>query len=165
MLMQDRREERRLRHSERSGDVLRIAGAAGRDHRQRHGVAELLQQVEVVAVLRPVAVDRRHEQLAGAALLAFARPLNGVARGITGRGVRAHASVLGVDRDDDGLAAEHTRELLDQLRPRERRRVDADLVRPGLEHRGRVVERADAASERERDRDLLRNACSNVDGR
>ena len=42
-------------------------------------------------------------------------------------------------------------------RPRERRRVDAHLVGARLEHRGRVGDGADAAAERERDRDLLRD--------
>src|SRR5205807_2560820 len=112
--------------------------------------------LQVVAVPCAVAVDRGDEQLAGAALLAFLRPLDGVARGIARGSVRTHAARFGVDRDDDRLAAERARELLDQTGPRERRRVDADLVGARLEHRGSVADRADAAAERERDRDSLR---------
>ena len=81
-----------------------------------------LELLEVVAVLRAVAVDRRDEQLARAALLALARPLDRVACGVARRGVRAHAAAFGVDRDDDRLAAERAGELLDQLRAARARR-------------------------------------------
>ena len=43
---------------------------------QRHRVAQRCELLEVVALLRAVAVDRGDEQLAGAALLALARPLD-----------------------------------------------------------------------------------------
>jgi len=101
--MQDRCEQRRLRVLECVGDVLRVARAAGCDHRQRHGVADRLQLREVVALPRAVAVDARDEQLPGAARLALPCPLDRVARGVARRRVRADASVLRVDRDDDRL--------------------------------------------------------------
>ena len=65
---------------------------------------------------------------------------------------------LGVDRDHDALRAEHGGQLADQLRPLERRRVDRDLVGPGIEHRLRVFDRADAAADRERDEDVVGGA-------
>ena len=141
------------------------AGTARRDHRQRHRVAQLREELEVVAVARPVAVDRRHEQLARAALLALARPRDRVAAGLARGGVRVDATVLAVDRDDDRLAAEDLGELADQLRPRERRGVDRDLVRSRLEHRGGVGDGADPAADGERDRDLLGDRGGDLDRR
>ena len=40
ILVQDRGEERRLRHLERLGDVAGVARAARGDHRHRHGVGD-----------------------------------------------------------------------------------------------------------------------------
>src|SRR5581483_10065915 len=165
VFVEDGREERRLRHRERFGDVARVPGAARGDHRERDGVAQRGELLEVVAVLRPVTVDGGDEQLAGAALLALAGPLERSALGVARRRVRAHSAVLGVDRDDDRLAAEGARELLDQSRARERGRVDADLVRTRFEQGGGVVDGADAAAERERDRHLLGDARGDADRR
>ena len=50
ILVQDRREQRRLRHLERLGDVPRVAGAARRDHRHRHRVRDGPRDLEVVAL-------------------------------------------------------------------------------------------------------------------
>ena len=67
----------------------------------------LREQLEVVAVARAVAVDRRHEQLARAALPRTRAPTSTVSRAASRvAAVRADAPVLGVDRDDDRLAAE-----------------------------------------------------------
>ena len=52
--------------------------------------------------------------------------------------MRADAPVLGVDRDDDGLAPEQRCELLDELRPRERGRLMLTLSAPASSDRGRV---------------------------
>ena len=75
------------------------------------------------------------------------------------------AGCLGVDRDDDGLSAERSRELVDQRRARERRRVDADLVGARLEQLGRVGDRAHAAADGERDRHRLGHAGRDLERR
>ncbi len=90
--MEDRREQRGGRDIERVGDVPRVARTPGGDHRQGHDVPDLLEEVDVVALARAVAVDRGDEQLARAALLALARPLDRVARSVLRRGVRAPRS-------------------------------------------------------------------------
>ena len=46
----------------------------------RHGVGDRARELEVVAGARPVGVDRREQDLAGAARLALARPLGRAAR-------------------------------------------------------------------------------------
>ena len=61
----------------------------------------------------------------------------------------------GVDRDHDALGAEDVGELGDQVRARQRRGVDRDLVGAGVEHRLGVADRADPAADRERDEDVV----------
>ena len=77
--------------------------------------------------------------------------------------MRANTSAFRVDRDDDRLRAEPFGQLGDQLRPRERGRVDADLVRARLEQTLGVVRGADAAADRERDREPLSDALHELD--
>src|SRR5581483_2437809 len=160
LLVQDRREERGVDDAQRGGDVRGAPGAPRRDHRQRHGVVERGEQLEVVARARAVAVDRGDEQLPRAARLALARPVERRTLGLARRRVRAHATGLGVDRDDDRLRAERLGQLLDERGPFERGGVDADLVGAGGEHGARVVDGTDAAAEREGDRHAL--VCAGV---
>src|SRR5581483_651569 len=164
LLVQDRREERGVDDAQRGGDVRGAPGAPRRDHRQRHGVVERGEQLEVVARARAVAVDRGDEQLPRAARLALARPVERRTLGLARRRVRAHATVLGVDRDDDRLRAERLGQLLDERGPFERGGVDADLGGAGGEHGARVVDGTDAAAEREGDRHALGDAGRDVDG-
>src|SRR5439155_21479207 len=103
-------------------------------------------QLEGVALGRAAGVARREQVLAAAALLRLARPLDGVTPRGERPGVRAHATALRVDRDDDRLRAEPLRELADQRRPRERGRVHADLVRSRLQQALGVVRRTDASA-------------------
>ena len=56
-------------------------------------------------------------------------------------------------------------ELGDQLRPRQGRRVDRDLVGAGVEHRLGVVDRADPAADRERDEDVVGGPPGELDDR
>ena len=98
------------------GDVLGVAGAAGGDHRQVDRLRDRRRQLEVVAGARAVGVDRREQDLARAAFLGLARPLDRAAAGLGRAGPRAHAALLGVDRDDDRLRAEPRGELGHELR-------------------------------------------------
>ena len=85
--------------------------------------------------------------------------------GLGRAGARAHPAALGVDRDHDRLRAELLGQLGDQARAGERGRVDRDLVGARGEQRVRVGDRADAAADRERDRELLRDAAHDADER
>src|SRR5581483_1948562 len=84
---------------------------------------------------------------------------------LAGRSPRANGTLLGVDGDDDGLRAEPLRQLGDELGTLERRRVDRHLVRTGGEQLLRVVDGANPAADRERDRDALRDAPHELDKR
>ena len=61
--------------------MLELARAARGDHRHVDRVRDRARQLEVVAVLRAVAVHRGQQDLPRAALDALARPLDGVAAG------------------------------------------------------------------------------------
>ena len=56
-------------------------------------------------------------------------------------------------------------QLGQQLGPGERGRVDRDLVGAGVEHRLGVLDRADAAADRERDEDVVGGAAGQLDDR
>ena len=55
--------------------------------------------------------------------------------------------LLRVQRDDNALAAEFFRAFANQLRPRQRRGVDADFIRTCPQHRVHVVHGPDAAAD------------------
>ena len=122
-------------------------------------------QLEVVAVARPVGVDRREQDLPRPARLGLACPLDRGAPRLARAGTRANRAALGVDRNDDGLRAELLGKLRDQLRPRERRRVDSDLVGAGRQQLLRVGDRAHTAADRERDREPLGDSADELDER
>ena len=82
-----------------------------------------------------------------------------------GAGAGADAAALGVDRDDDRLRAELLGEARDQRRARESSGVDRDLVGSGREQRVGVGDRADAAADGERDRELLGDPADDPDER
>ena len=73
---------------ERLGQVGGVAGAAGGDHGHGDGVGDGAGQLEVVAGAGAVGVDRREQDLAGAALDRLPRPLDRVETARVAPGVR-----------------------------------------------------------------------------
>ena len=112
VLVQDRREQRRLRDLSASATWPRRAGAAGGDHRERDRLGDLRGEREVVAVARAVGVDRGEEDLACARAPRPRGPTRPPSRPVATRpGVRADLAARRVDREDDGLRAEPLGEL------------------------------------------------------
>ena len=74
-------------------------------------------------------------------------------------------SAARVDRHDHGLRAEFGANFANQLRPRQRRGVDADFVRARIENRSSFVRSADAAPHRERHKELPRRASDRFEQR
>ncbi len=150
--MDDRRDERRLGAGlERLGQVLSVPRAAGGDHRNGDRTRDRRGELEVVAVARPVGVDRGEQDLAGAAVDRLARPLNGIPAAGRAAAVRDDLTGPGVDRTDNGLGAELGGERGQELRAIDGSLVDRDLVGPGPEQAARVLEARDPAADRERD--------------
>src|SRR5262249_45136482 len=102
-----------------------------------------------------VGVHARQDDLAGPQPLDLARPGDRLAPGRHAAAVDVDlpdlAAVaehpLRVDVDDDALAAEPPRRAADEFGVAHRRRVDRDLVRPGVEQGPDVVEGPDAAAD------------------
>ena len=105
--MHDRGDDRRLGSDlERSSQVRCLARAAGGDHGDVDRLGERARQRQVVAGAGAVGVDRRDEQLAGAALDGLERPVDRLPATRVLAGVRDDLSGLRVDRADDRLGAE-----------------------------------------------------------
>ena len=127
-------------------EVLEGAGAAGRNHRNRDRGGHRRGELAVEALARAVAIDRRQQDLAGAARSPL-RCAHSTASRPVGRAAAARVHVeaavlpLRVDRDDHRLAAVACRQPGDQRRIGERRAVHADLVGARVDRRLGVVER------------------------
>src|SRR3989441_2004000 len=162
-VMKDRRGEGGVGAAVREDldEVVERAGAARRDHRNRYGARNGRCQLAVEAALGPVAIDRRQEALAGAPRFGFACPLDRVAVGRGLAAARVHREpvtvLLRVNGDNDRLAAISLRQRGDELRMRERCRVQADFVGARLHRRCRVGFRPDSTADRKRDEQLARD--------
>src|SRR3984893_12686009 len=126
--------------------MIQRAHAARGDDRHRDRVRHGARQLEIVAVARAVAILAREEDLACSEFLDLSRPLDGVAAGGAAATVgvdtpaeRLSGLTFGIDSHDDTLAAEALCRLADQLRARERGRIEGDLVSAGTEQRADIV--------------------------
>src|SRR5262249_21368187 len=133
--VKDRRRERRVGAAVDQAlvEMLERAGAAGGDHRHGYALRDRARELEVVAVLRAVAVHAPQGDLAGAESHRLARPLERVAPGRPPAAVgvdaparRALRLAARVDGDDDALTPEALHRLADQGRALEGRGVQRD---------------------------------------
>ena len=135
---------RRGRSVKTSDEVLERAGAAGRDHRDRHGGRNGGRQLAVEA---GIACRRDRSRSAGSRRRRAPRPRAPTRRHRARRQpspLRANtakpiAVAFRVDRHDHGLAAVAAGERVIERRVRERRAVEADLVGARVDGRRRVV--------------------------
>src|SRR5664280_1732953 len=178
---------RELTEVEDRGGQHRVCGAvAGPGHQvvqlphptrghQRHRAApgDGTGELQVEPVPGPVTIHRRHQQLAGSEGCAPLGPRQGVESGGGAPAVgedlpfrrrpRRQHPATGVDGDDHALAAELVGQLGDEVRPVDRRRVDAHLVGPGAQEPSGIVDGADTAPDGERDEHLLGRAGHHLD--
>ena len=75
------------------------------------------------------------------------------------------AGFLGVNRDDDALAAELLRAFADQLRLGQGGAVNTNLVRTRLEHDAHVLHRANPAADRQRHEAAVGHPLHHIDHR
>src|SRR5438552_966964 len=114
-------------------EMAERADPARGDDRDRHRVRYRPRQVDVETRFGPVAVHRGEQDLAGAERGHAARPGDGIEPGGAAAAMREElpaliGGALGIDGDDDALAAELLRRLADEIRPLHRRRIDRHLV-------------------------------------
>ena len=158
--------------------MLRRAGAAAGHDRNGHRLRHRPGHLQIVTGLGAVGVHRSQHDFAGAQLFHAAGPGHGFQprrhaaavdvhlpefSGTLTRGVRCAHPAAWVDVYHRGAAAELARNLRDELRRLHRGGVDAHLLRPGLDQPGRVGQGANAAADRERHENLLRDAPHHVE--
>ena len=140
-------------------EVGRAGRAARGDDRHAHALDDRPEQLGVEAQAGPVAVDRGHEELAGAERRRAHGPLHGVQAGGLAAAADDDLPAVGgrraaparVDRDDDGLRAERRRALRDELRALDGGGVERHLVGAGPEHGAHLGDAAHAAADGQRD--------------
>ena len=81
------------------------------------------------------------------------------------RRARPRRSALGVDRHHDALTSETHGRVLDQLRSRDRRRVERDLVGAGAEQGPHVLQAPEPAADGQRQVDRLSRAPHDIEHR
>lgn len=166
--MKDARRERGVdaRLLEHVGKVLDRSRATRSDQRHLADGADRHQLLEVVAGPHTIRIHAVQDDLAGAAQLDLAHPLENVATGIL-RAIRAAAEPPGaipgnrppaVDSDDDTLRSEAPCKRIDQLRRAQRRGVHRHLLRARGENPLGLADGGDPARDAERDVELARDA-------
>src|ERR1019366_9136082 len=125
---------------------------------------------QVKARFRAVSVNAVEHNLARAEGNRAFGPLDRFPAGRLAAAVREYFPTVrrdlpGVNRDHDALAAELLSPGPDQVRVREGRGVDADLVRARPEHGVHVIDRAQAAADGQRHETLVRRALDHRDQR
>src|SRR5450432_2975529 len=157
------------------GEVPGAARATRGDDRNGDRFADASGQFAIEAGTGAVGVHRGQQDLASAPRLRLARPVqdpasyrNAPSAYIDFRiadWIAAGRGPTCIDGHDDRLRAEAAPDFVDQPRPGDGRRVDADLVRASIEDRTGVGGGADAAANGEGDEQLARGAAYRVNQR
>ena len=165
--MEHARGKHRIRASGHGrGKVLRPAGPATRNHRDRDGGADQTNQLEVETVLGPVGVHRIEQNLPGAEFGRGGRPRDRVDPGAVAAAMGRHLEAArggpaarrdstSVHRQDEHLPSEAMCDFAEKLRTSYRRRVHADLVRTGPQQPIHVGACAYAPADGQRDEYLF----------
>ena len=152
--------------------MIERADAARGDHRHRDRIGNRPRQFQVEADLGAVAVHRGEQDLARTKRHHFLRIGQNIYAGrraaAMGKDLPARRLVdagdaLGVDGDDDRLAADLAHGLGDELPIAHRRRHDRHLVGAGLHQVADILMRADAAAHRHRHEADLRRAPHDIE--
>jgi len=156
-VVKDRRRERRVCASmKRLRQVTRRRGSAAGDHRHVDRRADRRQQGEVVAFSGAIAIPAGQKDLTGAAHLRLLCPGDGIfARAIPSGSHHDLPSITRccagcIQRQHHTLSPKLVGQLGEQIRARDRRGVDADLVRSGGEQLSGVLDCADPTADGQR---------------
>src|SRR5258706_2819684 len=135
--------------------ILDIADAARRDHRNFHRVGHGTGEFQVIARLHAIAVHGGQQDLARAETHQLARMFHridagGFAAAMGENLVVTLFALLGVDGGDNTLAAEFLRRHFDKFRTADGGGIDRDLVGPRQQQGANVFQRAHPAAHRQR---------------
>ena len=151
-------------------EMLELACTARGDDRHVDSLRNRARELDVVAVLRAVAVHAREQDFARAEFRRAPDPFEAVKARRRAAAIDVDlplvvAAALCIDGEHDALAAEALGTLADDGRILDSRRIQRRLVRAGLEHLAHVFDRADAAANREWDEDFRCASARDIDNR
>ena len=144
--------------------------ATAGDDRDADGGGNRGGQLDVITSLGSIRVHAREQNLPRPAPPDFLGPFHRIKahRRAAAMGVNspfARTFAFRVDGDDDALAAEGFRTLVDETGIHHRGGVHTDLVRPGQQHFPHVIHAADAAADGQRNEALFRRPADDIDHR
>ncbi len=154
--------------------VLGRAGSPRRNHRHINRCAHRTQQRQIIPGLLPVSIHAVDHNLARAELHTALDPLDRIQAGGTriAPGMRKHtparrfiggAGPAGIDREHDALTAKPPRAFADQIGSEHGGGIDRDFIRPGAQHTIHIINGANSAADRERNKNLRGGALHHID--
>ena len=152
--MEQGRCQRRVRPAlgENLRKVLDRTGTAGGNDRHRDQVRDDAGELNVITGKRAIGVHAGQQDLTRAQLHTFLCPLDRVDAGRYPPAVDIHfparSIAVGIDRQHDTLGTKAGRSFRKQLRPLDRGRIDADLIRTGEQEMTHIIHFTNAAADR-----------------
>ena len=126
--------------------VSRRTRTATRNHRDLHRGTHRCGQLAIKPIPHPIGVHAGEQNLPRPASLSLASPRDNIQPGRLAPTTHIHLSIfntfgptLGIDRNDHRLRPKTRTNLADQLRPCNRSRVDAHLIRPRVKDCCRII--------------------------
>src|SRR5262245_18581261 len=169
--MEDRSGERRARFAFGEGveKVFETPRAARSDDGNVYRFGDGARQLQIITIFVSIAIHAGQQNLSRPQLRRPPRPFERVnaRRGAPAVQVdlpalRRSVAAFGVNGDDDTLRPESLGAFADQIWILHGGGVDRDFIRPGLQNRAYIVNRANAAPDRERDEDAVGHAANHV---
>ncbi len=150
----------------RPPDRIHGTRPAVRHHRNRRYRSHGTRELQVIATTRPVSVHRREQDFADSQRKRLLDPLKNIEPRALPSTLDVHLprrrQPLGLDRQHDALRSELPHGLREQFRVPDGIRVDGDFVGARPQHSADVMERLDAATDRERNKKLLSDSFDKV---
>ena len=157
----------RVAFAENFHEVVRAAGSAGGNDRYVQAIGHGASEFAIETGSGAVTIHGGEENFTGTTGFGLQSPIQGVAsRGhaaSVGEGVPGSVLTFGIDGDHDGLRAEASGDAGNEGGIGEGSGVDADFVSSGGEYSGRVIECADATTDREGDEKLAGSAADGIE--
>ena len=145
-----------------------------RNHRNLHRRTHHRRQLAVEAVPHPIRIHTRQQNLPRPPRLRLPSPIHHPQPRSLAPPTHIHLSIFnslrphstpGIHRHNYRLRPKAPANLPNQLRPRNRRRVDAHLIRPRRKHRLRILRTPNPAPHRKRHKQLLRRPLHRIQQR